>query len=81
MPAKGQKPYNAVYDWEKLFRKKEFSLTQGIDYTCQPHTMSQQVRNAAVRLRKEGKINVRPSVTIDGTILRVVVRPGKKAVA
>jgi 3-keto-L-gulonate-6-phosphate decarboxylase len=40
MPAK-------IYDWERWFGARRFTLHRGRDYDCSHSSMSQQVRNAA----------------------------------
>ena len=59
----------AVYPWHRWLRRRSLlRLVRGEDYACQPHSMAQQVRNAAVR---EG---VGVSVHIDGDVVAVLVR-------
>ena len=58
------------YPWEKWFTKKGkkdgiFHLKRGREFTCQPHSMAQQVRNAAAARR------VKVSIVIDGDQLSV----------
>lgn len=48
------------YPWAKWFRRRTFTLRKGKDFTCQPHSMAQQIRNAAFRHR------VTVSIAIDG---------------
>lgn len=35
------------HPWDKWFRKNKFKLKKGVHFTCMPHSMSVQVRNAA----------------------------------
>jgi hypothetical protein len=36
------------YPWEKWFnRRRRYKLVRGQDFTCQPHSMSVQIRAAA----------------------------------
>ncbi len=58
--------HNSLYPWDDWFaRKKPFVLKKGIDYKCQPHSMAQQVRNAALTR------GVQVSIQIQGKILVV----------
>lgn len=39
---------NAVYPWDKwLGKKRPFEIRQGVDFSCQLHSMAQQIRNVA----------------------------------
>jgi hypothetical protein len=40
MPAK-------IYNWEKWFARRRFTLRRGADYDCSHSSMAQQIRNAA----------------------------------
>ena len=58
---------NQKYDWDKLFKRRQFNLVRGRDYTCQPHSMAQHVRNmAAIK-------HVHVNVTIDEGTVSVAV--------
>ncbi len=35
------------YPWDKWFKQPKLRLFRGRDYLCMPHSMGQQVRNAA----------------------------------
>lgn len=35
------------YAWGALFRRNEFTLIEGVDYTCSRTTMLQMIRNQA----------------------------------
>lgn len=62
------------YPWEEWFRKKNFVLRRGVDYTGRTYAMAQQVRNAA------SKNNTRVSIKIydEYEYLRVqVMRQGQ----
>ena len=53
------------HPWDSWFNRKRFRLEKGVDYTCMPHSMAQQVRNAAfVR-------NVKVSIAIEGDVVVV----------
>lgn len=39
------------YPWSSWFQQSAFVLRRGVDFTCAPSTMAQQVRNAAWRLK------------------------------
>lgn len=47
------------YPWDKWFKKSQFTLQKGRDYSCQNHSMAVMIRTAAnsrgypVRLRME----------------------------
>lgn len=36
-----------MYDWNKWFRKKRFTLERGTHYRCPSSSFGQQIRNAA----------------------------------
>lgn len=38
-----------LYQWEKWFKSKKFTLKKGKDYECLTHSIAQQCRNAAFR--------------------------------
>lgn len=63
------KPF--IYPWKKWFSVKQKTLTKGKDFTCQPHSMAQQVRNAA---RKYGKT---VSVFIEDETVTIEVKRAK----
>jgi hypothetical protein len=55
------------YPWQRwLSRSNCLTLVKGRDYRCQPHSMAQQCRNAAI------KLGISLSIHIDGGTLRVV---------
>ena len=59
------------YPWDKWFGWKRCKLVRGKDYHCQPHSMSVQIRNAAIQR------GLRVKVEIDeGTI--TVIKQGSK---
>lgn len=61
-------PNNAKYDWDAIFKRKgRFSMTQGIDFECQPYAMDGQIRNQA---SKRGK---RVSIITQGRILSIEI--------
>ena len=39
----------SIYPWKEWLRAGVLVLHKGVDYTCQPHAMAQQVRNAVQR--------------------------------
>lgn len=59
---------NQKYPWDDWFNKGKFTLKNPRDYTCQTHSMAQQVRNAA-NLFEDVKVSIR----IEGTTLEVTV--------
>lgn len=63
------KPF--IYPWKKWFSAKQKILTKGKDFACQPHSMAQQVRNAA---RKYGKT---VSVFIEDETVTIEVKRAK----
>ncbi len=50
------------YDWDKLFKRKKFTIVRGRDFHCQMHSMAQQVRNAAVAREKHVSVNINEDV-------------------
>ena len=56
---------NVKYPWNKWFQRKRFRLIRGRDYHCMPHSMSVQIRNAAI----QRGVRVRVQIMMDGTIL------------
>ena len=62
---------SAYYPWEKWFKHKTIILVQYVDFQCQPHSMAQQVRNAAARL--DVKL---AHVTINNEVVTVKVKRG-----
>jgi hypothetical protein len=57
------------YPWQRwLSRRNKLVLVRGRDYRCQPHSMAQQCRNAALEL------GVRLSIHIDGGTLTITNR-------
>lgn len=61
------------HPWDKWFRRKQFCLVRGRHYTCQPHSMAQQVRTAA--LKRSLSISIRIA---EGTIFVVYVVKTKR---
>lgn len=37
------------YDWEKWFKRREFTLEKGRDYVCSQSAIAQQIRSEASR--------------------------------
>ena len=61
---------NTRYPWPQWLKRQTpaLELRKGKDYFCQPHSMAQQVRNAAQRYGK------RVSIRIDGGTITVTVK-------
>jgi hypothetical protein len=38
---------HAGYDWDTWFKRKSFTLREGVDFRCLAHSMIVQIRNAA----------------------------------
>jgi len=55
------------YPWEQWFARKRLRLVKGQQYDCQPHSMAQQVRNAAY------DYGVRVSIQIIGDVVLVTI--------
>ena len=57
-----------LYPWLEWLKRGDLILTQGKDFNCLPHSMSQQLRNAAFRH------NYRVSIDVysDGIIAKCV---------
>ena len=51
------------YPWGRWLKRKRLVLVKGRDFDCQPHSMAQQVRNAAARANIPSS---KLSVFIDG---------------
>ena len=45
--SKTLRPTVARYPWDKWFARRTITLTQSVDYWCEPHGMVSQIRNAA----------------------------------
>jgi len=58
-----------LYPWKKWMNRKRLVLVRGRDFSCQPHGMACQIRNAAVRY------NRRVSITINGDTIEAVIYP------
>ena len=56
------------HPWDKWFGYRQFALKKGRQYTCQSHTMAQQVRNAAAE--RDMKVSIR----ILGDRITVIVK-------
>lgn len=61
-----------VYPWGDWLKKSAFTLKQGRDFDCMPHSMAQQVRNTARKYQKK------VSVKIEEDTLKVTVTKGHK---
>ena len=51
----------AMYPWEKWFEratKRRVSLNRGREFECLPHSMAQQLRNAAYRHRYKVSVDI-----------------------
>lgn len=67
-----------LYPWSKWFKLKvgspvrQKTLIRGVHFDCMPHSMAQQVRNAAY---KRGR---RVSIQIEEDCLKITIRRKKK---
>jgi hypothetical protein len=60
------------YPWHRwLSRQNRLTLVHGKDFGCQPHSMAQQCRNAALQL------GVQLSIRINGDTL-TIINKGRK---
>lgn len=56
------------YPWDEWFKMSSFTIRRNVQFFCQPHGMSQQIRNAAVTRGKH------VTIKIDGDSLTVTVK-------
>ena len=54
------------HPWKAWFKRKKFTLTRGVDFNCQVHSMGVQIRQAAVRF------DISVAVFIDEDTITVV---------
>ena len=56
----------AKYPWEKWLKRKGrlVTLKQGVDFTCEPYVMAQQVRNHYNRHSKTCSVRVRENSVV-----------------
>lgn len=52
------------YPWERWFSQSRFRLRQGKHYTCQPHSMAQQVRTNAMYYGVSVSIRIRGDLIV-----------------
>jgi len=45
------------HPWDKWFKSEGFTLLRGKQYQCMPHSMAQQIRNAAHR--KQHRVSIK----------------------
>lgn len=53
------------YPWDEWLRRRRLRLVRGIDFDCQPHSMSVMIRTRAARR------GLRVSVSIDESVITV----------
>lgn len=48
------------HPWNRWFRKRNFELKWGLDFTSMPHCMAVQVRNQAIKRGLRASISIDP---------------------
>lgn len=69
------------HPWDKWFQEDKFTLVEGRDYTCMSHSMSVQIRNAAMIRGIRASVFIqrgvkRGSVRRDRLVVQVLERSG-----
>lgn len=63
------------YNYDKLFKKKRFVMKRGKDFECMPHSMAQQIRNAAQKQHPKPSVSIQ---ILDQELLIIVSHPKPK---